>query len=91
MAAIDFEKLEHDIKVMRINKRLFEEIFKIFDEFSIDMWESVRDLGLANIWCETLGDCREWYGKVDDFDELVKRQFINAMAERMCGYERERK
>lgn len=79
MAVIDFDKAEREQTAKRINKRLFEEIFKIFDEFDIEEWKDIRYLELADIWCEAV---EEKY-TFELNDEKLKRVFINKIIERL--------
>ena len=68
--------------VKKANQKLFDDIYKLFEFWDINMWRDTANSELADIWCETI----EQFDPVVYSEKTIKREFVNKIMERLVDY-----
>lgn len=76
MAVIPSEK---QTLVRQANKKLFEELYNLFEFWDIGLWEDTPTSELAEIWCETIRE----FCPVKYSERTLKKEFVNKIMERL--------
>lgn len=79
MAKLFIEEITNKLTAKKINKRLFDDLYNLFDFWDISLWEDTPMSELAEIWCEVAEEGSLW-----GYSEKKRKQkFVDKIIERL--------